>query len=85
MDEKALRRAALITLRRAICQRFPRGREREGWLEWAGRRRELTYGLVAAGLTRGSGSGRALAPFPLEHLPRCPHEARGSRGYRQNL
>ena len=34
MDEKAIRRAALITLRRAICERFPPGRERRAWLRW---------------------------------------------------
>jgi hypothetical protein len=27
MDEKTIRRAALITLHRAICERFPAGRE----------------------------------------------------------
>jgi len=32
MDEKAIGRAALITLRRAICVRFPPGRERRAWL-----------------------------------------------------
>jgi DNA invertase Pin-like site-specific DNA recombinase len=26
--------AALITLRRAICERFPPGRERDAWLKW---------------------------------------------------
>jgi len=35
MDEKAVRRAALITLRRAIWERFPPGRERDAWLTWA--------------------------------------------------
>jgi hypothetical protein len=35
VDEKAIRRAALITLRRAICERFPAGRERRAWLTWA--------------------------------------------------
>jgi len=34
MDAKAIRRAALITLRRAICERFPPGRERDAWLAW---------------------------------------------------
>jgi hypothetical protein len=28
MDKKAIRRAALVTVRRAICERFPPGRER---------------------------------------------------------
>jgi hypothetical protein len=37
MDEKAIRRAALITLHRAICKRFPAGRERNAWLAWAER------------------------------------------------
>jgi len=32
MDDKAIRRAALITLRRAICKRFPPSAQREfGW------------------------------------------------------
>jgi hypothetical protein len=31
VDEKAVRRAALITLRRAICERFPPGPERRAW------------------------------------------------------
>jgi hypothetical protein len=35
VDEKAIRRAALITLRRAICERFPLGPERRAWLRWA--------------------------------------------------
>jgi hypothetical protein len=34
MDEKAIRQAALITLRRAILERFPPGRERIAWLRW---------------------------------------------------
>jgi hypothetical protein len=34
VDEKAIRRAALITLRRAICERFPPGPERRAWLRW---------------------------------------------------
>jgi hypothetical protein len=37
MDQEAIRRAALITLRRAICERFPPGRERRAWLAWAQR------------------------------------------------
>jgi len=37
MDEKAMRRAALITVRRAICERFPPGQERDSWLAWLGR------------------------------------------------
>jgi hypothetical protein len=32
MDDEAIRRAALITLRRAICERFPPGAERRAWL-----------------------------------------------------
>ena len=35
MDEKAVRRAAFVTVRRAICERFPPGRERAKWLAWA--------------------------------------------------
>jgi hypothetical protein len=34
MDKRAIRRAALITLRRAILERFPPGRERTAWLRW---------------------------------------------------
>jgi hypothetical protein len=37
MDARAIQRAALITLRRAICERFPPGRERRAWLAWADR------------------------------------------------
>ena len=33
MDERAIRRAALMTLRRAILERFPPGREQNVWLE----------------------------------------------------
>jgi hypothetical protein len=32
MDEKTIRRAAAVTLRRAICVRFPPGQERRRWL-----------------------------------------------------
>jgi hypothetical protein len=35
MDEKAIRRAALVTLKRAILERFPPGPERRAWLRWA--------------------------------------------------
>jgi hypothetical protein len=35
MDEKAITRAALITVRRAILERFPPGPERTRWLRWA--------------------------------------------------
>jgi hypothetical protein len=34
MDAKAIRRAALITLRRAICERYAPGAERQAWLAW---------------------------------------------------
>jgi hypothetical protein len=34
MDEKAIKRAALIALRRAILQNFPPGAEREKRLQW---------------------------------------------------
>jgi hypothetical protein len=34
MDEKAIQRAATVTLRRAILERFPRGPERQKWLRW---------------------------------------------------
>jgi len=37
MDEKAIRRAALVTVRRAILERFPPGRERDAWLRWVER------------------------------------------------
>jgi len=33
MDERAIRRAALTTVRRAICERFPPGPERRAW-QW---------------------------------------------------
>ena len=42
MDEKAIRRAALITLRRAIYERFPRGPERRAWLGWVQSRADDT-------------------------------------------
>ena len=34
MEKLALIRAAEITVRRAICERYPPGREREAWLGW---------------------------------------------------
>jgi len=34
MDSKAIKRAALMTLRRAMLERFPPGRERTAWLRW---------------------------------------------------
>jgi hypothetical protein len=34
MDEQAIRRAALVTLSRAIFETFPPGRERQAWLTW---------------------------------------------------
>jgi hypothetical protein len=34
MDERALIRAAEITLRRVILQNFPPGPERRAWLRW---------------------------------------------------
>jgi len=34
VGERAIRRAALITLRRAICKRFPAGRQRRAWPRW---------------------------------------------------
>ena len=37
MDETAIRRAAVVTLRLAICQRFPPGAERTLWLCWLAR------------------------------------------------
>jgi hypothetical protein len=35
MYEKAIRRTALVTLRRVIRERFPAGPERRAWLRWA--------------------------------------------------
>ena len=44
MDAKAIRRVALITVRRAICERYPPGRERDAHLAWAVRlRSERTF------------------------------------------
>jgi hypothetical protein len=40
MDEQAIRRAALITLRRAILKRFPPGPERTRWLVSASSHRD---------------------------------------------
>jgi len=37
MDQGTLIRAAQITLRRAICERFPPGSQRQAWLAWAER------------------------------------------------
>jgi hypothetical protein len=37
MDEKAIRRAALITLHRVILQNFPPGQERDRRLQWIAR------------------------------------------------
>jgi hypothetical protein len=37
MDSKAIKRAALMTLRRAIFERFPPGPTRRAWLRWAER------------------------------------------------
>jgi hypothetical protein len=34
MNQRALIRAAQITLRRAILQNFPPGAERSAWLRW---------------------------------------------------
>ena len=34
VDKKAIRQAALITLRRAICERFPLSPARTAWLRW---------------------------------------------------
>jgi hypothetical protein len=49
MDERALIRAAQITLRRAILENFPPGPERENRLEWLARavssRQELMRAL----------------------------------------
>jgi len=38
VGEKATWRAAFITVRRAICERFPAGRERRAWLRWLDRK-----------------------------------------------
>jgi hypothetical protein len=34
VDARAIKRAARLTLRAVICQRFPPGRERRAWLAW---------------------------------------------------
>ena len=41
MDEKAIRRAALVTLQRAILERFPPGPERRAWLRWLATETEI--------------------------------------------
>src|SRR5690348_15570344 len=53
MDEKAVRRAALLTLRRAICERFPEGAERVAWLAWAERIQGQCGSLFQAQARRG--------------------------------
>jgi hypothetical protein len=61
VDEKAIKRAALITLRRAIQQNFPPGSEREKRLEWlertASSRQEAWRALKLLGSAQGFGSG----------------------------
>ena len=58
MDERAILRAAQITLRRAICERFPPGRERRVWLSWL---REL---VACAERADGAASVNELALLP---------------------
>jgi hypothetical protein len=59
MDEKAARRAALVTLRRSIVERFPPEPERRAWLRWA------------AGLAKSSTPQSILVPQALgRHGPR---------------
>jgi len=63
MGERRILRGAQITLRRAICERFPPWRERSAWLRWA------------AGLSKSravssrhivkSSKGRASHAFPV--------------------
>jgi len=48
MDEQAIRRAAYITLHRAICERIPPGRQRQAWVRWLAR-------LNVPSLGKGSG------------------------------
>ena len=64
VDEKTIQRAALITLRRAICERFPPGRERRAWLTWA------------ATVRPPRGLGRATATTSATFLPQLEHRIR---------
>jgi hypothetical protein len=63
MNDEALKRAALVTLRRAICERFPPGPERRAWLRWAQSRADVSprpraINACASGHTSGSASSR---------------------------
>jgi hypothetical protein len=64
LDEQAIRRAALITLRRAILQNFPPGPERDERLEWLTRavssRQEAWRALKLGGSAGTPEDGKAL-------------------------
>jgi hypothetical protein len=61
MDERAIRRAALLTLRGAIRERFPLGAERTWWLRWvAGAAKPSTAGAPSSVPERARGSLRAV-------------------------
>ena len=47
MDEQAIKRAALVTVRRAICERFPPGPERRTWLRTTDRVLALQLPLLS--------------------------------------
>jgi hypothetical protein len=66
---QAFRRAALTTLRRAICERFRPGRERRAWLTWgrASERRRSERGL------------RAASSFSARAANRCAFASSGGR------
>src|SRR5215471_19859 len=67
VDEKAIRRAALTTLRRAVCERFPAGREPRGLLTWA-----ATVRARAASVSQ--------PPPPRQPCPRTSSTASVARG-----
>jgi hypothetical protein len=77
MDAKAIRRAALVTLRRAICKRFPPGPERWAHLQWAA-------GLAKSSTPRQSHSlpgaqATSSEPIVMPSTGGGPHDASSNR------
>jgi len=71
MDAKAIRRAALITLRRAICERFPPGRGHDTWLAWFERLSVRVSRKVAAAAAEIDVVRFHRHPFEWAHADEC--------------
>jgi hypothetical protein len=75
MDGRGIRQAALVTLRRAIRERYPPGTERTRWLRWAAHAANINGPATSPLPDRADGSLRAYCGAIYGRASRCKQQS----------